>query len=69
MSKGFLVLIVPEPEELGDIDDSPAHIFMRFTEHPGDDFLIRLAEQHDSRVYCLTDASSWFCPRDKGPAK
>ena len=61
MSKEFMVLIVPEPDEMSDVDHSSARIFMRFTERPSDDFLRQLADGHPGqRVYCLTGASSWY---------
>jgi len=65
MSREYMVLIVPEPsEDAIDIDDSPARIFMRFTEAPNDDFLGRLAAAHPGhRVYCLMGASSWHSDR------
>ena len=65
MSREFMVLIVPEPsEDAIDLDDSPARIFMRFTEPPSDDFLGRLADGNPGhRVYCLMGASSWFSAR------
>ena len=65
MSREFMVLIVPEPSELMiDVEDSPARIFMRFTEPPSDDFLSRRADGNPGhRVYCLMGASSWYSGR------
>ena len=65
MSREFMVLIVPEPSELMiDVEDSPARIFMRFTEPPSDDFLRQLADGNPGhRVYCLMGASSWYSGR------
>ena len=65
MSREYMVLIVPEPSELMiDLDDSPARIFMRFTEQPSDDFLGRIADENPGhRIYCLMGASSWYSAR------
>lgn len=49
------------PNGTGNIDDQPAHVFMRFTEQPNDEFLSRLARANPGRrVYCLMGASTWY---------
>lgn len=59
MSREYLVLIMPEPED-GDIEDAEARVYMRFTEEPSEDYLHRLAWQYPGqRVYSLLGASTW----------
>lgn len=61
MSREYVVLIVDEPPEDRDVEDMPARIFMRFTQEPAEDYLLRLAKGHPGkRVYCLMGASSWY---------
>ncbi len=65
MSKEYMVLLVDEPENEHNVDGQPATVFMRFTEHPGNDFMYRLAAYNPGkRLYCLIGASTWFSAGD-----
>ena len=63
MSREYIALIVDAPDDASEaeLEGSKVEIFMRFTEHPGDAFLQRLAASYPGkRVYCLMGASSWY---------
>ncbi len=60
MSREYIVIIVDEPTDGHDVDGESARVFMRFTEPPSDEFLLRIAKENlGKRVYSLLGASSW----------
>ncbi len=60
MSRDYVVIVVNTTDD--DIDGVQGRVVTRFTEHPGDDYLFRLAQEQPGRkVYCLSGASTWHC--------